>query len=284
MPNSTSRAGASRPSAPETHLYLTNNRSFQQANTLLAKLAKQRLRGKRFKIKKQKPTFCKSSKMALIKVAKNQIVEYRLVYIPCDSWTCPECSLKKALKVKYMFRDVIRLNNLFYFLTLTLDPQKIPPEYKDNTHRYITKIFNHFVTILKRTKEIKKSSKLKYVWVIEFQKNGNAHMHILLNKFLNIRTVRELWTHVGGGLQMNIQKIKTLEGISNYISDYIVKGIKGDIEEKMYGFKYFERRYSISKSCIRPEKALYSKLTLKQQMTDLKDVDFEEIYNELNKT
>jgi hypothetical protein len=95
--------------------------------------------------------------------------------------------------------------------------------------------------------------------VIEFQKNGNAHMHILLNNYLPIRIVRKLWQHVGGGIQMNVKKVQTLIGISNYISDYIVKGIKGEFDEKDYGFKYFERRYSISKSCIRPKKEYISK-------------------------
>lgn len=40
--------------------------------------------------------------------------------------------------------------------------------------------------------------KLKYVWVVEFQDNGNAHLHILINQFLPIEVLRKLWVHVGG--------------------------------------------------------------------------------------
>ena len=277
MKNKTSVTGVS----PTQFLFLTNNRSIQQASKNI-QLAKQKLRGKKFRIRKNKPNFCRNNKIALLKINNKSITEAKFKRIPCNSWTCPDCSIKKALVIKYYFREVIELNKLKYFLTLTLDPTKIPAEYKDNTHKYITKIFNHFLTILRRNKEIKSQQKLKYVWVIEFQKNGNAHMHILLNNYLNIRTVRKLWQHVGGGIQMKIEKVDSLAGISNYISDYIVKGIKGEFEEKSYGFKYFERRYSISKSCIRPPKNVYKKLTIVDEITGLKDTDFSWVHETLN--
>jgi hypothetical protein len=267
--------------APSERLYLTNNRSFQQ-NKYGTYDSKKKLRGKRFRIRKTKPRFCNSNKIALLKLTEGQITDAKFTRIPCNSWTCPNCGIKKALQVKYYFREVIKLNNLAYFLTLTLDPKKIPPEYKKNTHKYITKIFNHFLTILKRHKANKSQEILKYVWVIEFQKNGNAHMHILLNKYLPIRVVRKLWQHAGGGMQMKVLPIKTLEGISNYISDYIVKGIKGELEEKDYGFNYFERRYTISKSCMRPTKNPYKKLTLKEEIEQFPSGSLNWVYNTLN--
>lgn len=182
--------------------------------------------------------------------------------------------MKKALQVKYLLRDIIVLNDLSYFLTLTLDPLKIPEEYKDNTHQYITKIFNHFITVIKRKKfkyfskknnrfytiNLKSNfNKLKYVWIIEFQHNGNAHLHILLNKFLPIEAIRKVWAHVGGGVMMRIVKVKTIQGISNYVTDYIVKGIKDDTQNKSF-LRYNQRRYSISRSCIRPKKQTINKL------------------------
>ena len=177
-----------------------------------------------------------------------------------------------------------------YFLTLTLTPAKIPPEYKADSHRYITKLFNHFLTILRRKKYkyfhkntgryfffdlTKAKEKLKYVWVIEFQKGThNAHMHILCNQYLPIIILRKVWEDIGGGTQMYIEPVKSRIGISNYITDYIIKGIKDTPEyiKNNYGFKYFQRRYSISKSCKRPDKPIFELF---------KDKSFEEKEKEL---
>lgn len=109
---------------------------------------------------------------------------------------------------------------------------------------------------------------MKYVWVCEFQKNGNAHLHILFNQYLPVIALRKVWMHIGGGHSMKILPVESLAGISNYITDYIVKGIKGDLEEKPYGFKNGERRFSVSKSCIRP-KSTYTKKNMRLSVENL---------------
>lgn len=259
-------------------LYLTNYRSFQQKldNSLkqYIKETKLEMRGKLFQIRSAPPRFCGMYKSAKMRVTGNQLLEVIFSKIPCNSWCCPVCSVRKALRLKYWLREIIELNNLDRFITLTLDPKKIPVEYQNDTHRYITKLFNHFLTVLRRKKYpywmasqnryfyfdlSKATEKLKYVWVIEFQKKThNAHMHILTNQYLPAVVIRKIWEDIGGGTQMRLEKVISTKGISNYITDYLVKGIKDtDVTVKQgYGFKYFERRYSVSKSCIKPEKQL----------------------------
>lgn len=276
-----SKSDASPATGSFRYICLTNNRSFQQ-NVEKIKESKKRLKGKKFRIRINKPAFCRSRAIALIETNENKVNKIKYTGIPCNFWTCPDCCIKKALQVKYLLRDVIKLNNLNCFLTLTLDPKKIPTDYIDDTHKYITKIFNHFITILKRHKVNKSNLELKYVWVIEFQKNGNAHMHILFNKFLPIKVIRSLWLHVGGGVQMKAEQADSLIGISNYISDYIVKGIKGEFEDKPYGFRYNQKRYSISRSCIRPNKRSYLKITIKEQLTSFPKLYLSQVYNTLN--
>lgn len=248
-------------------LFLTNIRTFQQHRKSI-----QHLRGQPFKTRTVPPRLCKSYKSLFIKVNQNKIESISFTKIPCNSWTCPACKFKKAIRLKYLVKDIITLNNLSYFLTLTLDPSLIPEGYRtddtNNTHKYITKLFNHLLTIIRRKpyKYFDKKSekwldfnlsqheeKLKYVWIIEFQKNGNAHLHILLNKFLPVDVLREVWTDIGGGHIMRVDYIRTIEGIAMYLTNYIVKGIKYDSTDKT-GFKFFERRYSVSKSCERPTK------------------------------
>jgi hypothetical protein len=139
------------------------------------------------------------------------------------------------------------LNKMKYFLTLTLDPKIIPAQYFGNdnqTHKYITKLFNTFATNIRR-----ESDDFRYVWVVEFQKkSGLAHLHILINTRLNIKPVRAHWKRIGGGAQIQVSKIKNLVGIAEYISKYLIKGMNGNIGH----LHHFERRYSISRSCKRP--------------------------------
>ena len=233
-------------------LFLTLTRSSQRGRYTDVK---NELRGKRFSIRDETPTFCKTHKIAFLRRENNQTI-IRFDRIPCNSWTCPACVFIKANKVKNLLRTVAIINNLQYFLTLTLSPDQIPLEYRpkgDNlTHKYITKLFNTLLTNIRRdiVKEFDEKETLKYLWVIQFQKNGNAHLHILLSTRLPIIKVREIWERIGGGKIMYIEKVENIDSAAAYISEYLVTGIK---ESKTYSwFHYFERRYTISRSCTRP--------------------------------
>lgn len=295
--NLTSNPAAARASCGTEHtiFYLTNIRTFQQKRKTTIRNgeiqqitnSKLLLRGKHFRIRSSPPNFCRVNKIAILYCKNGVIQKAKFTRIGCKSWTCPTCSIKKAVKVKYQLREIIRLNELGYFLTLTLDPKKVPHEYlsesENKTHKYITKLFNHFITVLKRSKFYNKNNRLKYVWVVEFQKNGNAHLHILFNTFLPYEEIKRLWEHVGGGGILWIEKVKTLEGISNYISDYIVKGIKGDMERPS-GFRFFEHRYSISRSCTRPKilaQTLFASFSLAELFSSLEALGWTWVYNTL---
>lgn len=215
--------------------------------------------------------FCRAHSIAFIRKEKEQTI-VRFDRIPCNSWTCPACVIGKAMKVKNLLRSVAIMNNLQYFLTLTLSPAQTPKEYMpegDNfTHKYITKLFNTLLTNIRRQilKEFGEHEKLKYLWVIQFQKNGNAHIHILLSMRLDISSIRAIWERIGGGRQMYIEKIKDIDSAASYISQYIVSGIKDSTTYSW--FHYFERRYSISKYCSRPIYTLKSMFTKSDSYLD----------------
>lgn len=268
---------------PEIPLYLTNNRTIQQlyADKKISKLIKEakiRRRGEYSVVRSEPTSFCRSMKTAKVRVKENGVIrDVKFYRMFCNSWNCPTCCKRKANMVRREIIEVSGLNNLYYHLVFTLDGTKIPYEYKNSevndTHKYITKIFNHFLTLLRREKRdyVKKKTgqikhfdysqlekELKYIWIIEFQKDTkNAHMHILLNQFLPIEVIRDLWMHVGGGVEMFIERVKTVKGLSIYVTKYISKGLNGvdggDIILDC-GFKYYERRYAISNSCERKPK------------------------------
>ncbi len=268
-------------------LFLTYNRSSQQLDVVeRIKITKRKMRGKKFFIKPTPPYFCKKNAVAILSYSNGALSKAKINKIGCNSWTCPNCNVKKALRAKYLIRDVIQLNKLGYFLTLTLDPKTVPLEYlsehQNRTHEYLTKIFNVFLTSLRREKMYKEES-VKFVWVIEFQQNGNAHMHILFNKLPYISYVRRMWVRVGGGLQMRVLKVESIQGISNYIGNYIVKGIKGN-KNSSNTFNFFEKRFSISKYCIRPTnqiQELFPNKSLQEKYLALQSSGLEWIYNGL---
>jgi len=294
-------------------LFLTNIRSFQQDSPLFDKKqeairqAKEKLKGKYFQIRPYPPTFCGGYRSAIFQGEDGMLKTVLVKNIPCNSWTCPDCCIRKALQTKYLLKKIIIDNDLNRFLTLTLKPSKIPTDFKDNTHKYITKLFNHFITVLKRKKfkyfdkkkkkyfnfDLKNSGEvLKYVWVVEYQKEtGNAHLHIVFNQYLPIIVLRKIWVHVGGGHSMKIMKVKTIGGISSYITDYIVKGIKDDInanqgETKRSFFRYFQKRFSVSRSCIRDKKPdakpFLKGRSFQEKLVYLNSMGLDPIYRHLN--
>lgn len=300
---------------PEIPLYLTNNRTIQQDGEYkqIRKKIKEALirrRGEYSVVRSEPSSFCRSMKTVKIMVSeKGEVRSAKFHRLFCNSWNCPTCCKRKANMVRREIIEVSGLNNLYYHLVLTLDGTKIPPEFKNSevndTHKYITQKFNHFMTLLKRARQdytkkdgqikhfdfSKLEKKLKYVWVIEFQEGThNAHMHILLNQFLPIEVIRKLWMHVGGGVQMKVKRVKTVKGLAIYVTKYISKGLNGAENKEIhldYGFKYFERRYAISNSCKRREKNSIIRLfdilpTFDLKAKFLKSQGLDWIVNELN--
>ncbi len=237
----------------QTTLYLTNNRTFQQSgNKKWSKEKRELMKNTISKIEEEQPFFCQRISITLLHYTGNKLMKIVKSKLRCKSWKCPICAPLNAVEAYFKIRSVVLLNNLNYFLTLTLDPQKIPPKYFENglnkTHKYITYLFNRLLNKVR-----KEHKDLKYVWVIQFQKNGNAHLHILLNVKLDINFIRNEWSNLGGGEQMRVEKVESIERVSSYVSSYISKGFK-EISSGKIGFFNWEKRYMISHSCIKSKK------------------------------
>lgn len=264
-------------------LVLTNNRSTQQ-NELIKKSmleTRKRNRGKPFHLKDKPPRYCKSTKSTFVSLdVKGNILKINFKNKPCNTWACPSCGPLKAIRLKYRITNLAILNKLDHLMTLTLNPNLIPKEFTEKhneTGLYITKLFNRFRLKLSRLL----GRKLKYVWVKEFQTNGNAHLHILINGYIPDWMILKSWKSVGGGHILDMQYIKNIEAAAKYVTNYIVKGLKHDKTNKNT-FIVGERRYSISKSCIE-NTSTYPKPTKINSISELKDkmsVDkFFDVYN-----
>jgi hypothetical protein len=61
---------------------------------------------------------------------------------------------------------------------------------------------------------------LPFVGVLEFQKNGNAHLHVLLRRYIPQRWLSDAWESIGGGRIVDIRFVD-VHRVSAYLAVYL---------------------------------------------------------------
>jgi hypothetical protein len=140
--------------------------------------------------------------------------EIRFHRVNCQSWNCSYCAPRRAKRIKHAIRATAEARQLRRFLTLTLDPTKI----EGDPIRYLNAAFAKFRVYLQRHH----GGSPQYIRVLEFQKNGNPHFHILIDRCIEIEWIRNAWVAVGGGYMVDIHLVD-LHRVSRYLSKYLTK-------------------------------------------------------------
>lgn len=136
----------------------------------------------------------------------------------CGSWDCYCCGHRMRCNlVEEIERLATDRPDMSRLLTLTLDPDKAPPQ-QEEQHYYITQRWNALRTRLRR--EI---GDFSYLWVREEQKSGLPHLHIIVSRYLPQSKVRAAWSDLGGGEIVDIRKIDRLDKAAHYIGKYLTK-------------------------------------------------------------
>jgi hypothetical protein len=139
----------------------------------------------------------------------------RFIRVDCRCWGCLYCGPKKATRYRHAIREVAERYKLNRFLTLTLDPKVLGE--KDPV-AYINSVFAKWRIYLKR----KFGVLIKYIRILEFQKNGNPHFHILVDRFVPQAWIQSTWQAVGGGRFVDIRYVD-IHRIARYLSKYLTK-------------------------------------------------------------
>jgi hypothetical protein len=134
----------------------------------------------------------------------------------CNSWACSYCGPRKARTARAAIRGVAESLGLRYFLTLTLDPKKVPN--KKFAVPYLRVCFNKFRLYLKR----KYGTAPSYICVLEFTKAGIPHLHILFDRYIPQRWISNTWGTLGGGRMVFIKQV-TVANVTRYLSKYLTK-------------------------------------------------------------
>jgi hypothetical protein len=138
----------------------------------------------------------------------------RFLRLNCKCWDCSYCAPRKARRYRHAIAQTAERLQLRRFVTLTLDPSKI----EGDPVCYLNKTWAKFRTYLRRKFGVAPT----YIRVLEFQKSGNPHFHILISCYVEFAWLQRAWQSVGGGLFVNI-KLVDVHRVSRYLSKYLTK-------------------------------------------------------------
>lgn len=140
--------------------------------------------------------------------------ETKYLRVNCKCWDCPYCGPRKAKQYRYSIRGAAQRHGLCRFLTLTLDPKKVTGE----PIAYLRLTFNRFRARLHK----RFGHAPSYIAVVELQKNGNPHLHVLIDRYIEQRWLKSVWEEIGGGFMVDI-KFVDVHRVSAYVSKYLTK-------------------------------------------------------------
>lgn len=140
--------------------------------------------------------------------------EMRFHRVNCKSWNCSYCGPRRAKRYKRAIREAAEALALQRLLTLTLDPAKI----EGDPVQYLNKLFAMLRVYLGR----KYGTSIQYIRILEFQTNGNPHLHILIDRYIAREWIQSAWVAVGGGRMVDIRYVD-VHRVSRYLSKYLTK-------------------------------------------------------------
>ncbi len=154
----------------------------------------------------------------------------------CKGYGCGICGPKKIRMVRKRIAQHAVERKLTRFLTLTLDPKKLPAgaTLKDRI-AYLQATWRKM-----RVKPERKLGKpLVFIAVMELQRNGNPHLHMLVGSYLPKDWISKAWESQGGGRQTRIE-YADVHRVSAYLAKYFT-------EESLCNLPPGTRRFSTSK-------------------------------------
>jgi hypothetical protein len=168
-------------------------------------------------------------------------VEWKICARRCESRFCPHCSMSKGLNLKKQLVPILeRVFKGMMMLTFTVDPTLFDGD-PHEAFKFVTKTR----AIAKAMQFLRRRDVLhseNYFYVIEWQKNGMPHWHVLVDaSFIPIQTVRDAWnaSHPRsseniakgrpgfGSAKFSKRKFENCRHAANYATAYLIKHPEG---------------------------------------------------------
>lgn len=135
------------------------------------------------------------------------------VQFRCKSWNCETCGPHKASRFRHQAGVWAEKRGLNRLVTLTLDPKKLGVD----PYAYLSRLWRKFRVYLTR-----EYGSVSFLWVMELQRNGNPHLHILVNKFLHQAWLSRTWDALGGGRIVDVRYVD-IHRVRGYLAKYLNK-------------------------------------------------------------
>lgn len=149
---------------------------------------------------------------------RGQVGKFGFACLFCGSYRCDRCRKPKLKKVRKRISEIAEEHKLTRMATLTLDPKKLSATDRKRTDRYIRELWRLMRVYLSR--RWGKGKSLPFVGVLEFQKNGNAHLHVLLRQYIPQAWLSKAWQSIGGGRHVDIRFVD-VHRVAAYLSKYL---------------------------------------------------------------
>ncbi len=145
---------------------------------------------------------------------KSQYVRFR-----CKGYDCSICGPRKIRRVRRAIVQYAIDHNLQRFLTLTLDPKKLPPELAlIEMIAYLRDSWRKMRVYIQR----KLGRSLVFISVVELHQSGVPHLHVLVGSYLPQRWVSIAWQAAGGGRIVDGRHVD-IHRVAAYLAKYITK-------------------------------------------------------------
>lgn len=154
----------------------------------------------------------------------------------CNTYACPYCGPKRLRKVRAAIAKQAEERRLTRFVTLTLDPSKIPAG--ESSLTYLRDTWAKMRVSLGR--RFRRS--IAFISTVELQCSGRAHLHVLVDIYIPQAWLSEAWQAVGGGKIVDIRFVD-VHRVAAYLSKYLTKTASSTLPSGT-------RRFSCSKGIV----------------------------------
>lgn len=134
----------------------------------------------------------------------------------CKAYGCPRCRGPKLRQVRNRIAQIATEKKLTRLATLTLDPSRIPVEIP--SHVYLRDCWRKMRVYLAR--HVGRS--IAFISVLELQQSGRAHLHVLVDTYIEQAWLSQSWQAVGGGKIVDIRFVD-LHRVVGYLAKYLTK-------------------------------------------------------------
>ena len=182
-------------------------------------------------------SYCHSYTTVLFKEENNR-AHLRFHKAGCNSWDCPECRERKALRLRRRVEEASK-NSSWRFATLTLSREGTT--LKDSLTS-LNHVWDMFLKRLRRS-----YNNIRIIRFVEFHKDGYPHIHFFCNTFIPQPLLRHLWNSVGGGTIVDIRLVKN-ETMFRYCTDYTTGKKNKHKEHDWQYYCYAIRRFNATRN------------------------------------